>query len=374
MSPTRTRGRRAPDARKKLATYRAKRDFKVTAEPAGGDAPPPSGNRFVVQRHRATRLHYDLRLEMNGVLVSWAVPKGPTLDPNAKRMAVHVEDHPLEYFDFEGVIPKGEYGGGDVIVWDWGTWTPAKDKDEPGQRVRDGELHFDLEGEKLRGRFALVRRGTSGAKEQWLLFHKRDEHAVEGWDAEDHLVSVKSRRTNDEVAAKPKASWSSRKPTVAKWARFDAWKPPTGSELSALEAIKREGFWTLGGEEIRVTNLDKELFPKRGRGKPVTKRDLILYHACIAPAHAPVPRRPRREPAPVPVRIGETRLLAQGSTRSRGRLRAPVAVRGRRERRDPGLFGDRQPCGARLDGQLRRARAEPVDLARPTSPMSPPGH
>src|SRR3954453_23850721 len=138
-----------------LSTYRTKRDFVTTPEPAGTPSRPTNGGpggRFGVQRHRARRLHYDFRLGVGGVLASWAVPKGPTLDPRARRQAIHVEDHPIEYFDFEGVIPKGEYGGGDVIVWDWGTWEPAKDDDVDAERaIRDGELHFDLHGEKLRG-------------------------------------------------------------------------------------------------------------------------------------------------------------------------------------------------------------------------------
>src|SRR5215470_7313145 len=132
----------------RLAPYRAKRDFARTPEPAGQPARDGAARRFVVQRHRARRLHYDFRLEIDGVLVSWAVPKGPTLDPGVRRQAIHVEDHPIEYFEFEGVIPRGEYGGGDVIVWDWGTWEPGKDED-PVKAVADGELHCDLYGEKL---------------------------------------------------------------------------------------------------------------------------------------------------------------------------------------------------------------------------------
>jgi bifunctional non-homologous end joining protein LigD len=160
----------------------------VTSEPSGG-------HRFVVQRHRARRLHYDLRLEAGGALLSWAVPKGPTLDPEVKRLAVQVEDHQLDYFDFEGVM-----GGGDVIVWDWGTWT-ISDGADPIAAAAAGDLHFDLHGDKLNGHFALVRRGARGGKEQWLLLHKHDEHAVAGWDPEDHPRSVKSGRTNDEVKA-----------------------------------------------------------------------------------------------------------------------------------------------------------------------------
>ncbi|HWH36238.1 MAG TPA: DNA polymerase ligase N-terminal domain-containing protein, partial [Candidatus Limnocylindrales bacterium] len=138
-----------------LEKYKRKRDFGLTPEPAGevGPTAPPLGNRrFVVQRHRATRLHYDFRLEIDGVLMSWAVPKGPSLNPKDRRMAVHVEDHPLSYFDFEGVIPKGQYGGGDVIVWDWGTFEP-EETDDPGKAVSKGELKLSLKGQKLRGRF-----------------------------------------------------------------------------------------------------------------------------------------------------------------------------------------------------------------------------
>ncbi|WP_436528777.1 DNA polymerase ligase N-terminal domain-containing protein [Actinoplanes sp. HUAS TT8] len=152
--------------------------------------------RFVVQRHRARRLHYDLRLELGGVLVSWAVPKGPTLDPAVRRAAFRVDDHELSYFDFEGVLPAGRYGAGDVIVWDVGVWEPAGDTD-PAEALAAGELHLDLHGEKLRGRLAMIH--TRG--EEWLLIHKRDEHAVSGWNPEDHPRSVLTGRTNDDVRA-----------------------------------------------------------------------------------------------------------------------------------------------------------------------------
>ncbi|MGZ6267436.1 MAG: DNA ligase D, partial [Candidatus Limnocylindrales bacterium] len=191
--------------------YRSKRDFGRTPEPSGATDPaagaterPPGSGRFVVQRHRASRLHYDFRLEIDGVLASWAVPKGPSLDPSLKRGAFRVEDHPLDYFDFEGTIPKGEYGGGDVIVWDWGTFEPELTAD-PGAALRSGELKLVLRGEKLRGRFTIVRtKGWSGGgnrsdRESWLLIKKRDEWAVEGWDAEAHPGSVKTGRTNDQV-------------------------------------------------------------------------------------------------------------------------------------------------------------------------------
>src|SRR5258706_4075543 len=211
-----------------LQEYKRKRDFAKTPEPAGGPTARPiagRGGRFVVQRHRATRLHYDFRLEIDGVLVSWAVPKGPTLDPKQRRMAVHVEDHPIEYLDFEGGIPKGEYGGGDVIVWDWGTWTPEAETPDPLQAVADGELKFVLRGEKLRGRYTIVRTSGRGPRARgrsrttddddgdlWLLIKKRDDAAVDGWDAEDHPQSVKTGRTNDEVKADRDAIWISHAP------------------------------------------------------------------------------------------------------------------------------------------------------------------
>jgi bifunctional non-homologous end joining protein LigD len=250
---------------------------------------PGPGGRFVVQRHRATRLHYDFRLEVGGVLASWAVPKGPTLDPGVRRQAIHVEDHSIEYFEFEGVIPKGEYGGGDVIVWDWGRWTPAKAGD-PATSIAKGELHFDLEGERLRGRFVLVRtdRANRGSgKEQWLLLHKRDDFAIEGWDAEQFPQSVKSGRTNDDVAAAPESLWRSDLPAGEAEQRLrveiPTWEAPTDDELAALDALGKQGEWELQGRVLRLTNLDKVLFPGRDGDPPVTKRELIRYAACIGP-------------------------------------------------------------------------------------------
>ena len=207
-----------------LEHYRRKRDFGKTPEPAGDLAASGGTGRFVVQRHRATRLHYDFRLEIDGVLVSWAVPKGPTLDSTVRRMAVHVEDHPIEYFDFEGVIPHGQYGAGDVIVWDWGTWTPEAETPDPRAAVEKGELKFVLSGQKVKGRFTIVRTSRRAGSapstafeddsEQWLLIKKRDATAVGGWDAEDHPQSVKTGRTNDEVKANRDAIWISEQPAA----------------------------------------------------------------------------------------------------------------------------------------------------------------
>jgi bifunctional non-homologous end joining protein LigD len=281
-----------------LAKYRAKRDFDKTKEPSGrvtrkrttgAGAGRGSGGRFVVQRHRARRLHYDFRLEIEGVLVSWAVPKGPTLDPAARRAAFHVEDHPLEYIDFEGVIPSGQYGGGDVIVWDAGSWRPHGTSD-PAGAVAAGELHVDLAGEKLRGRFVLVRTKTdSSGKEEWLMLHKRDEFAADGWDPEDHPQSVLTGRTNDEVKADPDQLWRSDLPAASAAVAVKPGRFVTASdeELAALDELGGSGTWHVFGRELRVTNLDKVLFPARRGDAAVTKRDLLRYAAQIGPTLLP---------------------------------------------------------------------------------------
>src|ERR671916_2965587 len=159
----------------KLAAYRAKRDFTKTSEPAG-KASRRRGASFVVQKHDASRLHYDFRLELDGVLKSWAVAKGPSLVKGEKRLAVHVEDHPLDYGTFEGTIPPGEYGGGTVMLWDRGRWEPEGD---PHKGYAKGHLAFRLEGEKLHGAWHLVRLRTKRRERQesWLLIKSDDEHA-----------------------------------------------------------------------------------------------------------------------------------------------------------------------------------------------------
>src|SRR3984893_14508479 len=190
-----------------LETYRKKRDFSRTPEPKGSPRVAAKrkkkGLRYVIQKHAPPRLHYDFRLELDGVLKSWAVPKGPSLDPAEKRLAVHVEDHPLEYGGFEGVIPKGQYGGGTVIVWDRGTWVPEGD---PARAYAEGKLKFQLQGEKLRGGWTLVRMHGARAGddgENWLLIKERDEEARPG--SGDAIVverpeSVLSGKTIEQVA------------------------------------------------------------------------------------------------------------------------------------------------------------------------------
>ncbi|WP_420963549.1 DNA ligase D [Brucella sp. IR073] len=193
-----------------LATYRAKRNFGVTPEPKGQEA-ETAGNAYVIQKHAARRLHYDLRLELDGVLKSWAVTRGPSLVPGEKRLAVEVEDHPLEYGDFEGTIPKGEYGGGTVIVWDHGTWTPIGD---PEKGLAKGHLEFELHGEKLHGRWHLIRMAHRRGEKRtnWLLIKGEDE-AARPESAPDILEerpeSVKTGRVVEDVAGEA-PGWSSK--------------------------------------------------------------------------------------------------------------------------------------------------------------------
>ena len=207
-----------------LEEYKRKRRFDATPEP-----PPTleskSGHRFVVQKHRASHLHYDFRLELDGVLLSWAVPRGPSLDPADKRLAMQVEDHPVSYFDFEGNIPPDNYGAGSVMVWEVGTWqplspvmvegkyVPASD-DEARAMLAKGDLKFRLKGKRLNGDFALIkmkgrRAGSKG--NEWLLIKKHDEHEVEDYDIDHYDSSVLTGRSMDEIAGdQASAEWRSR--------------------------------------------------------------------------------------------------------------------------------------------------------------------
>jgi len=224
-----------------LEEYKRKRKFSDTPEP------PPKldkskGHRFVVQRHHATRLHYDFRLEMEGVLKSWAVPKGPSLDPADKRLAMQVEDHPVSYFDFEGIIPEGNYGAGTVMVWDLGTWEPLSPETVDGKYVtasdaeasamlKKGDFKFRLHGRKLNGDFALIhikarRAGSKG--NEWLLIKKRDENVVAGFDIEEYAKSVLTNRTMAQIAGdEGSAEWQSSKKSSRGSSTKTAWLADT---------------------------------------------------------------------------------------------------------------------------------------------------
>jgi bifunctional non-homologous end joining protein LigD len=230
-----------------LRTYRAKRDFTQTPEPSGEGTAREGGHSFVIQEHHASRLHYDFRLEVDGVLKSWAVPKEPTLDPSVKRLAVEVEDHPLEYGSFHGVIPKGHYGAGKVEIWDKGTYeNKMAGKDRPlnmAQSLKKGHVEVELHGKRLKGAFALIRAGSmrgSGDKPQWLLIKMKDAEARE------------------QAASGGKAPVRDKKRAGAKKATTTS--PPPDAE------------------DFSFTHLDKVMFPEAG----VTKGDLLEYYRKMA--------------------------------------------------------------------------------------------
>ena len=193
------------DEKEELAEYRQKRDFTRTAEPEGGRGPKAGALAFVIQKHAASNLHFDLRLELDGVMKSWAVPKGPSLDPSVKRLAMQVEDHPIEYNEFEGTIPEGEYGGGTVMIWDRGTYTYGGDDSDPIEGLRrgyeKGDFKFVLQGKRLKGSWVLVRTRWSDAKRSWLLIKHRDDHAEPGSDiVAAQTTSAATGRTMEEIA------------------------------------------------------------------------------------------------------------------------------------------------------------------------------
>jgi len=216
-----------------LEQYNKKRRFNETPEPEG-KLERGEQHRFVVQKHRASHLHYDFRLEMDGVLKSWAVPKGPSLDPGDKRLAMQVEDHPVSYFHFEGKIPEGNYGAGTVMVWDTGTWKPLGDEHA---MLNKGDLKFQLNGEKLKGEFVLAkmrsrRPGSKGT--EWLLIKKKDEAMKPGFNIDKLDYSVLTKRSLNEIASdKGSDEWQSNRKAGGRAVRKGAeWLQPLGNRES----------------------------------------------------------------------------------------------------------------------------------------------
>lgn len=292
-------------AARKLSLYQAKRDFTKTAEPSGkARIKPAQYPRFVIQKHAATRLHYDLRLEVDGVFKSWAVTKGPSLNPRDRRLAVEVEDHPLDYGDFEGAIPQGEYGGGTVMVWDRGFWAPEGAAD-PQQALRKGELKFTVAGEKLKGGWVLVRmrRNERDRRNNWLLIKHRDAYVREDGDvATEQDRSAASGRTMEEIAAgknpRPKpfilagkaaasdAVWhSNRNDKAGKESRLEAVRQTTTKAApkkiaNRRRASKSQDNVVLG---VVISNADKLLWPPEGEFVGYSKLDLARYLEEVGP-------------------------------------------------------------------------------------------
>jgi len=262
----------------KLASYRAKRDFTKTSEPAG-KAARRKGSSFVVQKHDASRLHYDFRLELDGVLKSWAVAKGPSLVKGEKRLAVHVEDHPLAYADFEGTIPEGQYGGGTVLVWDRGTWEPEGD---PHEGYDKGRLTFRLDGEKLHGTWHLIRmaKRPRERQESWLLIKADDAYARTEDDAdilEEAPLSVKTGRSIEEIApARASKGAAKRKAPAKKPAVPSVGKTASHPKRASAAGTAKTGDVAVAG--IPLTHPERVLWEDQG----LTKQELAEFYDTIA--------------------------------------------------------------------------------------------
>jgi bifunctional non-homologous end joining protein LigD len=290
-----TSGSSRRGARSSLAEYRRKRDFSLTKEPSGDKAPPlsrPGRLRFVIQKHAASRLHFDLRLELDGVMKSWAVPKGPSLDPSVKRLAMQVEDHPIDYNTFEGTIPKGEYGGGTVMLWDRGTYSSdtAVSPEEEDDAVRDGlkrgDVKITFHGERLHGSFALVRMkfardSSSSSKPQWLLIKHRDEFATEEDIVADNMTSVDSGRTLEEIASGKSRVWNSNREPKAKPAARAFTAAPLEPMYASVGSEIPGGGWTFEPkyDGIRVlafaTSSEVKLMTRNGKDKAAQFPEIV---------------------------------------------------------------------------------------------------
>lgn len=249
-----TSGSSKRSARSQLTEYRRKRDFNRTAEPSGEQqtSPAPAGRlRFVIQKHAASHLHFDLRLELDGVMKSWAVPKGPSLDPSVKRLAMQVEDHPIDYNTFEGTIPRGEYGGGTVMLWDRGTYSsdaatsPEEEEEAIREGLKRGDLKISFQGERLHGSFALIRMKfardrSSSAKPQWLLIKHRDEFATEEDVVAGNMMSVESGRTMEEIASGKSRVWNSNREPKKKTIGASARKSTAGRARSDTKSVSAQ--------------------------------------------------------------------------------------------------------------------------------------
>ena len=293
----------------KLATYRSKRDFTKTSEPSGQLAVAPSDRmRFVIQKHAARRLHYDLRLELDGVFKSWAVTKAPSLDPKVRRLAVEVEDHPLDYGDFEGTIPKGQYGGGTVQLWDRGYWQPEGSRSAE-EMLCSGSLRFKLEGERLRGGWVLVRMRTDrsgGTRQNWLLIKHHDafERAGDGNGDASEGRSVASGRTMADIAAskgrrprpfmlagaqfQPDAVWNSNRVQETAAAKATASvanlqeRPRTRGPRAANRRSKVEKSDSPVVMGVKISNPEKALWPASRDQAAIDKLDLARYYEAVA--------------------------------------------------------------------------------------------
>jgi bifunctional non-homologous end joining protein LigD len=260
MSTRTPTGKNAKAKAKPLAEYKRKRDFTRTKEPAGNSVGSRSKRalRFVIQKHAASHLHFDFRLELDGVMKSWAVPKGPSYDPAVKRLAMEVEDHPIEYNAFEGTIPKGQYGGGTVMLWDRGTYEPEAGGGNEALRegYERGDLKFVLHGKRLEGGWVLVRmRRGEGSRAQWLLIKHRDESADRDYDVTAEVTtSVATGRTMEEIATRSERVWNSNRDGEA--------KPGPARKRAATPKAKR----------LPMTTSRRKASARKSAGKKTTRK------------------------------------------------------------------------------------------------------